>query len=69
MTNELQPEHLAGTSEIAVILGVTKQRIHALRKQKKFPQPIANLASTPIWDKRDIQAFLAEWRPWKVTPQ
>ena len=69
MTNQLQPEHLAGTSEIAVILGVSKQRIHALRKQKKFPQPIANLASTPIWDIRDIQAFLAEWRPWKVVPQ
>jgi len=69
MTNQLQPEHLAGTSEIAVILGVSKQRIHALRKQKKFPQPIANLASTPIWDIRDIQAFLAEWRPWKVAPQ
>lgn len=69
MTQPLQPEHLAGTSEIAVALGVTKQRIHALRKQKKFPQPIANLASTPIWDIRDIQAFLAEWRPWKVAQQ
>ena len=64
--DELKPENLLGTSEVAVVLGVSKQRIHALRKNKKFPQPIATLAATPIWDKRDITAFLAEWRPWKV---
>ncbi|CAB4185267.1 hypothetical protein UFOVP1130_23 [uncultured Caudovirales phage] len=67
MTNNLQPEHLLGTSELAVVLGVSKQRIHALRKNKKFPQPIANLASSPIWDKREVIVFLKEWRPWKVT--
>ena len=67
MTNTLQPEHLLGTSELAVVLGVSKQRIHALRKNKKFPQPIANLASSPIWDKREVIVFLKEWRPWKVT--
>jgi len=67
MTTNLQPEHLLGTSELAVVLGVSKQRIHALRKNKKFPQPIANLASSPIWDKREVIVFLKEWRPWKVT--
>jgi predicted DNA-binding transcriptional regulator AlpA len=64
--DELKPENLLGTSEVAVVLGVSKQRIHALRKNKKFPQPIVTLAATPIWDKREITAFLAEWRPWKV---
>jgi predicted DNA-binding transcriptional regulator AlpA len=64
--DELKPENLLGTSEVAVVLGVSKQRIHALRKNKKFPQPIVTLAATPIWDKREINAFLAEWRPWKV---
>lgn len=64
--DELKPENLLGTSEVAVVLGVSKQRIHALRKNKKFPQPIVNLAATPIWDRREIDVFLAEWRPWKV---
>lgn len=66
MSNELQPEHLLGTSEVAVVLGVRKQQIHALRKNAKFPKPITVLASTPIWDKREVEAFLAQWRPWKA---
>jgi predicted DNA-binding transcriptional regulator AlpA len=67
MSNQLQPEHLLGTSEVAVVLGVRKQQIHALRKNAKFPAPITILAATPIWDKREVDAFLAQWRPWKVT--
>lgn len=66
MTTDLQPDHLLGTSEVAQVLGVSKQRIHALRKNKKFPLPIVTLASSPIWDRREVEAFLAEWRPWKV---
>lgn len=61
----LKPEEILGTSEVAKVLGVSKQRIHALRKNKKFPQPVVVLAATPIWDSREINAFLRDWRPWK----
>jgi hypothetical protein len=33
-----------------------------------FPEPVAVLASTPLWDKSDIIEFLTQWRPWKVLP-
>ena len=61
----LKPEEILGTSEVAKVLGVSKQRIHALRKNKKFPKPVLVLAATPIWDAREINAFLRDWRPWK----
>ena len=64
-TNELKPEHLLGTNEVAKMLGVSKQRIHAIRKHSKFPKPIVILAATPVWDAREVDAFLKEWRPWK----
>lgn len=57
---------ILGTSEVAEVLGVSKQRIHALRKMAEFPEPFKVLASTPLWDKKEIVAFLTSWRPWKV---
>ena len=62
--DELKPEHLLGTNEVAKMLGVSKQRIHAIRKSNRFPKPIAILAATPVWDSREIDKFLKEWRPW-----
>lgn len=59
-------DDVLGTAEVAEVLGVTKQRIHALRKMVQFPDPIKVLASTPLWDRADITKFLSEWKPWKV---
>ena len=63
--DQLKPEDLLGTSEVAKVLGVSKQRIHALRKKTSFPKPIVTLAATPIWKLDDVKAFLDEWKPWK----
>ena len=62
----IKPDDILGTSEVAKVLGVSKQRIHALRKNERFPKPFHSLASTPLWDKREINAFIVEWRPWKA---
>lgn len=62
----VKPNDILGTSEVAKVLGVSKQRIHALRKNERFPKPFHTLASTPLWDKREIDAFIKEWRPWKA---
>ena len=59
-------EDILGTSEVAEVLGVSKQRIHSLRQMKEFPDPVVQLASTPLWDRKDVVSFLALWKPWKV---
>lgn len=65
MEYTLRPDDILGTSEVAQVLGVSKQRIHALRKDQRFPTPFKHIASTPLWDKREIDSFLKQWRPWK----
>lgn len=59
----IETENLCGTAEAAAVLGVLKQRIHTLRKRADFPQPIATLAATPIWDKNTLLVFKASWKP------
>lgn len=59
-------EDILGTSEVAEVLGVSKQRIHSLRQTVEFPEPMLQLASTPLWDRKEVVAFLAIWKPWKV---
>lgn len=59
-------DNILGTSEVAEVLGVSRQRIHSLRKMAEFPEPFHHLASTPLWDREAVVAFLSKWRPWKV---
>lgn len=53
---------LLGVKELADLLGVSKQRVWELRNTKGFPQPLTNLASTPVWTESSVQHFLEEWR-------
>lgn len=47
-----------GTAELAELLGVSKQTIFNWRsKEDGFPEPIAELKSTPVWD----QAVVVAW--------
>jgi len=66
MSRCIPVEDILGTSEVAEVLGVSKQRIHSLRQMKEFPEPVVQLASTPLWDRKDVVSFLAIWKPWKV---
>lgn len=66
MSKCINTENILGTSEVAEVLGVSKQRIHSLRQMAEFPDPFLQLASTPLWDKDEVVAFLSKWRPWKV---
>ncbi len=58
----INTDDICGTSEVAELLGVLKQRIHALRKMSNFPKPVIKLASTPIWDKKEIMSFKNVWK-------
>ena len=53
---------LLGLAEVAERLGVTKQRISELRKADRLPDPLAQLASGPVWSAIGIDEFGRSWR-------
>lgn len=55
-----RPE-LVGISEIAELLGVTRQRASALQTNTGFPAPAAVLRSGPVWYAADISRFAETW--------
>jgi hypothetical protein len=56
-----EPKRYAGVSEVADLLGVSRQRVAQLRIKPGFPAPIAELRSGPIWDVSSLGVFLEEW--------
>ena len=52
---------LVGIQEVAELLEVTKQRASSLRHLASFPQPVAQLASGPIWLRSDLTTFERSW--------
>lgn len=56
-----EPEEYAGVSEVAGILGVSRQRVSELRAREDFPAPIAELAAGPVWRVSNLRRFIDEW--------
>lgn len=52
---------IIGTTEVAELLGVSRQRLHELRTQGRFPEPMTVLAASPIWMRPTVEAFLEAW--------
>ncbi len=46
-----------GTTEIAKLLGVSRQRVGQLAQQEGFPEPVARLAAGPIWEGADVERW------------
>jgi hypothetical protein len=63
----LQPlPELADIAEIAVMLGVSRQRIRELAaREDYFPPPVAQLSGRPVYSKSTIEQF-GRW--WARTP-
>jgi len=59
---ELAPDELVGVAEGAAILKVSKQRVSELRDRPGFPEPIAELASGPVWRLPTLKLFINQWR-------
>lgn len=53
-------EDLMGVTEIAELLGVTRQRVHQLRQLADFPKPTVTLAAGAIWLREDIERWAIE---------
>jgi FtsZ-interacting cell division protein YlmF len=51
---------LVGAAEIAQLMGVARQRVHELaRVHLDFPEPVAELSAGRIWQKSEIEAWMA----------
>jgi predicted DNA-binding transcriptional regulator AlpA len=55
---------LVGIAEIALRAGVARDTIRKWRQRHPdFPQPLITLATGPVWDYAEIQAWIAKPRP------
>lgn len=52
---------LAGISEVAEILGVSRQRASELAGSGGLPGPVADLAAGPVWLRSTIVSFNERW--------
>jgi hypothetical protein len=53
---------LVDTRMAADIVGITRQRLHQLRQSGRFPRPLLELPSTPLWARAGVEAFAAQER-------
>ena len=55
---------LVGVQEVATRAGVAVATVHSWRRRHgDFPEPVARLASGPVWRWSDVEAWLAVPRP------
>jgi hypothetical protein len=52
---------LVGVSELADLIGVSRQRASELAHSGSFPAPVATLASGPVWIEPAILRYVEEW--------
>lgn len=50
-----------GVTEIARLLGVSKQWVAELRRRRDFLKPIAELAAGPVWTRTSMNRFVEAW--------
>lgn len=59
----LVADQLVGISEIAGLLGVSRQRaVQVVRDYADFPAPTATLASGRIWERQAVEAWIGRHR-------
>jgi predicted DNA-binding transcriptional regulator AlpA len=54
-----EPGTLLGATDIARLLGVSRQRFYQLMERPGFPAPATELARGALWRREDIEAFAA----------
>jgi predicted DNA-binding transcriptional regulator AlpA len=55
-------------TEIAELLGISKQRAHQLADERGFPKPVDKDGRGRLWDRRAAAAWAKTWRrerPWR----
>ena len=57
MTDDIE---LMGTSEVAALLGVSRQRVLVIAQQPGFPRPLAVLKMGNVWRGTDIRRWVLD---------
>lgn len=52
---------LVGAQEAADLLGVSRQRLYQLRADGRFPEPMIELAATPVWLRAAVEQWVERW--------
>jgi hypothetical protein len=52
---------LLGVSELADLLGTSKQRASQVARGANFPKPLAELAAGPVWTEPSVRQFIEHW--------
>lgn len=52
---------LLGVTELAGILGVSRQRASELARSSSFPAPFVELAAGPVWIEDNVRHFCETW--------
>ena len=53
---------LMGTSEVATLLGISRQRVLKIAQQPGFPKPVAVLKMGNVWRGADIRRWVTKNR-------
>ena len=51
---------LMGTSEVAALLGISRQRVLVIARQPGFPKPLAVLKMGNVWRGAEVRAWAAD---------
>jgi predicted DNA-binding transcriptional regulator AlpA len=54
---DLEPDELMGATDVARLLGVSRQRVYQLIADAGFPSPASNLARGALWSRADVEAW------------
>lgn len=54
----LDMHHLVGATEIAAMLGVTRQRVQQLAQEPDFPKPAVILKAGKVWHTEEIEEWI-----------
>ncbi|GAA2894083.1 hypothetical protein Acy02nite_55560 [Actinoplanes cyaneus] len=62
MTDAAADSSLMGAREIAVRMGLSRQRIQQLAERPDFPAPVASLRMGRVWRTTEIESWLRTYR-------
>lgn len=60
MSDDAVDADLMGTSEVAALLGISRQRVLVISRQPDFPDPLAVLKMGNVWRGSDIRNWASQ---------
>jgi predicted DNA-binding transcriptional regulator AlpA len=63
-----EQQDFLGLAEVAELLGTSTRQAHRWSRREDFPEPLARLRATSVWDRSEVLAW-AERLPLKRGPR